>query len=65
MWCVECIGLYDLYEFIGPCDGSRCGGYEVLVLSDGLFVGMFILVIAVAVVVVRIIIISVNEVGRG
>lgn len=61
------IGLCDLYELVGPRDGSRCGGYQVLILSDWLFV-LFVMIALVCirvVVGVGFIIGADDEVGCG
>ena len=51
LWCIDGIGLCDLNEFVGACDGSCSGGYEVLVLLDGLHMLIVVVVIIVTVVV--------------
>jgi len=47
--CIDGIGLCDLNEFVRACDGSRSGGYEVLVLLDGLHVFFVIIIFTVLV----------------
>ena len=42
--CIDGIGLCDLNEFVGACYGSRSGGYEVLVLLDGLHVFLVVVI---------------------
>lgn len=52
LWCIDGIGLCDLNEFVGACDGSCSGGYEVLVLLDRLHVFVVVIIIVTVVVVI-------------